>query len=673
LKKKMNKQYLTAEIRAETFDAKAMTVDVVASSGARVKKGGFFTEPFIQELEISKKAMKLARFRNGAPVLDNHGQGKRDNANEFAFGIRDVMGVVENPRIETITVEGRGKIPALVNTVRFSDREEFQGVIKDIEKRIIRNVSIGFNINKNKEIKDENTELRVFRAIDWEPVELSFVPAGADPESVTRGLDNNFSNECEFEFLSTDQRGAAIMEPGNENVTKPAGARTVTEPPKVDEAKLRQEAVEAERKRSADIRTACGKHKIETEKTDDMITRGITVDEARNEILDTIATRDKATATSSTNIEVGVDNTQVKRHLGISSALILRHDPSFKFSESQEENFRHKKAADEFRNFSLLDCAAECLEAKGINTRGMSKMNLATRGLHSTSDFPEILANVTNKTLRRSYEQSPATWAPFTRIVEVSDFKEIARTQLGDASQLQKKLENGEYTRGTIGEAAEKYFVEEYGKVIAIGRKVLVNDDLNAMTQIPAKMGIEARNLESDLVWNDLNSNPTMGDGNALFSAPHSNVGTPVALTEPGLAEARALLRLQTGLSGLNKLNLTPAWLYVPVTLETTADKLVSTIIPNTTTNVNIFGPGGKTPLTNIAEPRIDDASITRYYVMADLRQIDQYEMAMLQGERGPVTDQQLDFNTDGVSFKIRHSVGVKAIDWRGMVRNVGA
>ena len=45
--------------------------------------------------------------------------------------------------------------------------------------------------------------------------------------------------------------------------------------------------------------------------------------------------------------------------------------------------------------WSILDAAKVVLEAEGVRGVGsMSKEQVAQRALHSTSDFPEILANV---------------------------------------------------------------------------------------------------------------------------------------------------------------------------------------------------------------------------------------------------------------------------------------
>jgi hypothetical protein len=113
-------------------------------------------------------------------------------------------------------------------------------------------------------------------------------------------------------------------------------------------------------------------------------------------------------------------------------------------------------------------------------------LGLDTRsgGLMGTSDFPYILANVANKTLRAAYEAAPQTFKPFCRQTTNPDFKTIARTQLGDAPSLDVVAEGGEFKRGSTSDQREQYALATYGKVVAISRQVIINDDLSAFTPL---------------------------------------------------------------------------------------------------------------------------------------------------------------------------------------------
>jgi hypothetical protein len=641
---------IRANIVENSFDEKERTIDVIASTGSRVKRRPFFSEPFVEELEVSSKAVRLKRFKNGAPVLMDH--------NHYA-GIRGQLGVVEDARISN------GKIHA---KVRFSKREEFQPIINDIKDNIIRNISVGYDTHKIEEQERTTDGMRVLRAVDWEPAELSFVSIPADPDAQTRSENNKFI-DCEFIERSKMENNTADQK-GNENRSLEGGEekKIETQVPKkiekeIDLEAVRKEAIDLERKRVSQIREAVSHAGFEDKRADEFISNGVSVEQVRKVVLKELHEKDKNTST--TNIQVGDNLTQEGVKRGMTNAILHRVDPT---KNKLDEQGNH------YRNMKLLDLVRDNLQSKGVNARNYSPMELAGRGLHSTSDFPEILANVVNKTLRDAYQESPQTFSQFTRMVTVSDFKEISRTQLGDAPQLLEKLENGEYQSGTTSEAAEKYSVKEYGRIVPIGRRVIVNDDLNAFSRIPGMMGRQARNLESDLAWAEITSNPVMADGDALFSAAHGNLttGPGTAISIASLGVGRSLMRLQTSLDG-SKLNLAPSWLYVPVALETVADQFTSQIIPNTAGDVNPYGAAGRVPLRVGTEPRLDDDSSLSWYLMAQLAEIDMLEMAMLEGEQGPVTDSEVDFNTDGVKFKIRHTVGVKVIDHRGFYKNVGA
>jgi len=236
----------------------------------------------------------------------------------------------------------------------------------------------------------------------------------------------------------------------------------------------------------------------------------------------------------------------VTRREAVANALLHRYSPTL---------FPLEDAAREYRGMTLMELARESLETAGAGTRGLSRDEVATRALHSTSDFPEILAAVTNKTLRQAYEAYPRTFLAFCRQVLATDFKAMHRVQMGEAPQLLKVNESGEFKRGAIGESKESYRIETYGRVVGITRQVLINDDLDAFTRIPAMYGNAIAQLESDVVWDIVTSNPAMADGTALFHANHKNLaGTGAALDVDSVGAARSLqepgrIRLITGRS----------------------------------------------------------------------------------------------------------------------------
>ncbi|MEA1938729.1 MAG: hypothetical protein U9N14_06535 [Pseudomonadota bacterium] len=60
------------ELAPASLDAEARTVDVVWSTGARVRRGGFLREPYDEELSLDPAHVRLVRLNAGAPFLRTH-------------------------------------------------------------------------------------------------------------------------------------------------------------------------------------------------------------------------------------------------------------------------------------------------------------------------------------------------------------------------------------------------------------------------------------------------------------------------------------------------------------------------------------------------------------------------------------------------------------------------
>lgn len=322
----------------------------------------------------------------------------------------------------------------------------------------------------------------------------------------------------------------------------------------------------------------------------------------------------------------------------------------------------------DFSQMSLRELARHCCARNGL-PQGESSSKMVARAL-STSDFPAILENIAVKSLRDAYELAPRTFVLLGRQTGMPDYREVSRPQFSDAPKLDRVLEGGEYTYGTVGDQGEKYRLFKYGKVVSISREAIVNDDLNALGRLPAMMGAAAAQLESSLFWSTITGNQTMSDGNALFSAEHNNLEASGSVIDiASIGDGRAAMHRQQTEQG-HFLHASPAFLVVPTAIETRAEQFVSpSVIASEPGAINPFA--GR--LQVVSEPRLDTASATAWYLWADPNMIDTVEYAFLQGEEGPQIQRRENFNTDGLDLKVRHSFAARAIDWRGMFRNDGA
>ena len=667
-----------ADLLPTTIDEGDRSIDVVWSTGARVRRQPFFGEPFDEELSMDPGHVRLERLNGGAPLLKVHDR----------FALESVIGSVVpgTARIEN----GRG-----LARVRFSDREDVAPIWTDIQDGHIRAVSIGYQVQRYEISKPANSP-ELWRAVDWTPFEISAVPVGADPAAGFRAVDpvmpcvvirDGATNARNLPMNKTDNAPAA---PATEveDATPPVplaketsdGKRTRSaerpaEPPAaVIETRQREQAAETEalvaraqeteRARVGTIYDLAARLGLERTLAEDLVSRGIGIDEARRVILDKVAENSERTRTfPHVSVPLGGRDERITRRDAVTNALLHRYSPTL---------FQLSEPAREYRGMTLLELAREFLGSAGVNVRGFSRDEIATRALHSTSDFPEVLSAVTNKTLRQAYEVYPRTFVPFCRQVLATDFKAMNRVQIGEAPQLLKVNESGEFKRGTIAESKESYRIETYGRVVGVTRQVLINDDLDAFTRIPAMYGTAIATLESDVVWAIITANAAMADGAPLFHATHKNLaGTGAALSVTSVGEGRASMAKQTGLDKKTVLNIRPAYLVVPASLELAAEQLIAqNLVPAKTGDVV---PQSIRTLTPIAEPRLDAVSLTAWYLAASPAQIDTVEYAYLEGQQGAYIETRNGFDVDGVEIKCRLDFGAKAIDWRGLYKNAGA
>lgn len=616
-----------------TANEETRTVEITWSTGATVFRESFWDGPYYEELSMEPSHIRMDRLNGGAPFLNSHS----------ARSLGDVIGVIESASVEN----GVGKA-----VVRFSSRDEVTPIWNDVRDGILRNVSVGYRVYSYEKVAEENS-IPTYRAVDWEPHEISLVAIPADAAAQVR------SEPVAEKVLEVPVRASDNpAQPGLSLETEVENTEVVVSPEPqggIDEAQVRSAAIATERTRIADIKAAVRSAKLDDAFAEKLVADGVEIDAARAAIISELARKEEK-VTSQVNIETVTEQRDVMRS-GITEALMHRISPANKLTDNGRR----------FRGLTLLELARECLEADGVSTRGMSKMELAGRALHSTSDFPIITADVANKTLRNGYENAARTFQTWTRQATAPDFKEIRRVQLGEAPSLEKVLESGEFERGTVAEGQEKYRLYTYGKIIGVTRQLIINDDLSAFTRIPELFGRAAADLESDIVYGLLNANGNMADGNALFSTAHANLaGSGGAIALATLDAARKAMRKQKGLAG-RFINVTPRYLVCGPDSETAAQQFLSSAyVAAQSSNINPFAGS----LTIVVDPRITTGA---WYLAADPAQVDTFEYAYLEGEGGVAIETRMGFEVDGMEIKVRHDFGAGVIDYRGLYKNAGA
>jgi hypothetical protein len=618
-------------------DSEKRTAEMTWYTGSTVRRYGW-GGPFNLTFSMDPAHIRMGRLSSGtAPLLDSHNDWR----------LSDVIGVIDKAWIEG----GVGKA-----SVRFSNRDEVAPIWRDVEDGILRNASMGVTIHKLKETTKEGDQAKSYLAVDWEPEEVSVVPIGADPGAGFRA-----SEEEQFFAIEESLRatGPKEKEMEQEAITQP-GEQARSE---VNLDAERQTAALAERTRVLELHKVCRSLNLGEALAEEHVEKGTSIEDFRKLAIDEKEKRDPKVPHQTQTASITRDEGETRR-AGIAAALLHRYDA--RIYPLKDDLGR------DFVGLTLLDLARECLEAKGTRTRRMHRNDIAVLAL-STSDFPGILADVANKTLRQAYQAYPQTFRPFCRQRSASDFKNINAVQLGEAPQLLKVNEKGEFTHGAITESKETYKLLTYGRIVSLTRQTIINDDLAAFTRIPAGFGVAAATLESDTVWGIITTNAALADGTALFHANHSNLnsGAGSALAVAGLGTGMAAMAKQKGLDGLTTLNVQARYLAVPVALQLTASQLISgNLAPAQTANVV---PEYLRALMPVAEPRLDANSATAWYLFASPDQIDTIEYAYLEGQDGVYLETRQGYDVDGVEIKARLDFGAKAIDFRGMQKNAGA
>jgi len=615
-----------------------MTFSFSFSSESPVERYDFWTdERWIEVLGHGDAEVDLSRLNSGAPVLLNHSiDVSRINS----------VGVTTGARIE----HGRGIVD-----VKMSRRADVSGILTDIKDGILPNVSVGYRILERTLVKESPDGPPTYRVTKWEPLEVTLADVPAD---ATVGIGRNLN--LDEVTMTTKKPEAAAAEHDGGTIENRAAPSPAIAP--VDTKALRAEATGAERKRINDIITLSRTLDLGQEFCDKSIEDGLSIDAARAIAIERIA--EKQGKPSVPPIETLRDETET-RNLLIENALLHRASSSFKLEDG----------ARSYMGYSLTEIARSILESEGVNTRGMDKLQLAgaafngSRSMMGTSDFVNILSNIANKFLRKGYEAAPRTFTSWARQESINDFREVTRAQLSDGPKLEKVNEGGEFKRGTLTDGAESYRLVTVGKILAITRQAIINDDLQAFTRIPQIFSASGAQSESDAVYDIITSNALMADGKGIFHADHKNLtSTGTVISQTSLGVARAMMRKQTAPQG-TVLNLSPAILLVPAALETVANNMVSNnYVAATQADQNQFGG-----LRVVVEPRLDIANDKSWYLIAESSMIDTVEYAYLSGNSGVYLESRVGFDVDGVELKARLDFGAKAIDYRGMYKNVGA
>lgn len=671
---------LRAEVAPSTLNVEKRTVEIVWTTGARVLRG--LWDPFLEELSLDPKHVRMERLNGGAPLLDSHN----------ADGIRAVLGVVESAKLE----KSRG-----VATVRFDSGPEGEDAFRKVREGILRNVSVGYRVHKMVKVEDGESKTPVYRAVDWEPHELSMVPIGADAGAGTRAQTNDF-NPCEFitrqETAMADENEtpkAPAVKPESAAVTATRAATIARgeEAKRLAEAKqlAADEAIEQERARAQGIRSIAKQSKLGETWASNLIEANTTVEEARKAAFEHVLGRDESEFSTDGVLRIGAGDDARDKFIRGASAWLFQRTGTAPMIEAAKkkapEQFKDVSSdPGEFRGCSPIDLARMSLERQGVNVRGMDRMKMIglafthrSGNYQTVGDFPTLLENVLGKVLLGAYMTQASTWQRFCGIDTVPDFRTSNRYRTGSLPGLDVIPEHGEYTSGAIPDAA-KYALstQRLGKMFAVSQETIINDDMGALAQMATEIGRSGQRTIENQVYALLAQNsglgPTQSDAQPFFHANRLNVNaTGSAISVAGLDADRVVMRAQKDPNTLDYLDLTPDRLLVPDALQGTAKVLNDAQYDPDTAN-KLQKPNMVRGLFSdvIGTPRLS-ASSTRRYLFTDPSIAAAIVVAFLEGYgQGPTMDSRQGWRVDGVEWKVSLYAKAQMGDSRAAVTNAG-
>lgn len=350
-------------------------------------------------------------------------------------------------------------------------------------------------------------------------------------------------------------------------------------------------------------------------------------------------------------------------------------------------------AKDRFPNgVGLQELYLVCARANGLHERITSQVTLEVQqyayGMNrpaagpgiqaagfSTLSLPGILNNVANKFLLDGWGGGEMTWSAIAGRRPVRDFKQAESYRLSGNLKYEKVGGDGELKHGTVDEKKYTAQADTYGKLFAVTRRDIINDDLGALTQVPFELGVGASDAFNEVFWTLFLDNST------FFTAGNNNVSTGAnsALSLTGLTEAKKTFRLQTKPNG-TPLGIMPAILLVPPALEATARELMNS-------QFIITGADTTRPSTNIwqgsyrieSSAYMEDANLTgnsasAWYLLAEPVRMPVITASFLNGRESPVVETaDAPFNVLGMQMRAYHDFGADLHEFRGGVRSAGS
>ena len=313
----------------------------------------------------------------------------------------------------------------------------------------------------------------------------------------------------------------------------------------------------------------------------------------------------------------------------------------------------------------------------------------------STDDFPLLFGDVLDRQVLAAYREAPMVMPQIARKALLRDMRQVRRFEITDGDQRLTTVEElGEYPYSDRDEANYTYTPEKYGRKFKISWETILNDDLNALKDIPNRMGIAARRAEEFFLTSQF------FDANGPLDSYFAGNGGQAAVDSLPLT----IENLETAIEEMDNysdgnsepIDNTAKFLMIPPSLRFTAESILKAtnkmyVISGDTDvaavaypTANVVAGFDMVILINRYMPRIITSGTvgnTAWALFADPNIIPACEFGKLQGRENPeifmkTSNQQRvgggdaqpmegDWDSDAIEYKVRHVFGGTVLNGR--------
>lgn len=315
--------------------------------------------------------------------------------------------------------------------------------------------------------------------------------------------------------------------------------------------------------------------------------------------------------------------------------------------------------ADRVANMSLREMAIFAGEVEAVATGRRPERDAAIMGMGlSRVDFKTALGDGFRTLAAQRYDAFADHLALCAPLL-VANFQPVELPNVSADAALKEVSELATFQASSIAATAGNVTAQlkTYGRIITISRQIIINDDIGLLDNVFASFGSSAARIENRDIFNGLEANPILQDGEPLFHSDLGNIEAE-ALSADSLAAAVGKLRSQPLRHG-EPANNKPRFLVVAPELEMLAYRL------NHET-------GNR--LEIISSPNIQPG---RWYVFADPAISPVVQRLMLKGSDGrPIAIEHYSLKAssfDGTHFKTRADLGITISSRVGVIKGGAA